>query len=190
MGLIQNSKIQGNYIINFPMKEFTQSFTFAGNNRHTYLNPSSTVQPAVYWSSGSENHNIKFLTNNVLKIKRAKIVTLGAEGLRAGFYMGNTNGYAAAIQLIAARSGVTTDDFGKLFLKFLKFNEWTDFNYNFKCENLNEDSYNFNLSVSSVLCVDDYNIQSKYIGETFFPILVLDIDTAGIIDPLEPNKPL
>ena len=190
MSLIKNSKIQGNYIINIPMKEFTQSFTFAGNNRHTLLYPSSTVQPLVYWSSGDENHHIEFLTNNVLKIKRAKIVTLGAEGLRTGFDTGLNNNYAAKIELIAARSGELNDNFGKLYLKFLKFNEWENLNYNFKCENLNEDRYNFNLSRFSDLCIDDYNIQSNYIGESFFPILSLDIDTAGIIDPLEPNKPL
>lgn len=182
MELMKNSKIQGNYLIELDLTNFSQNFTFQGNNRNTVLNPvGGTYQPAVrMMNSYNHGRNVTFIKDNVLKLKRGKIVTFGADGLRGGFDINDISGNIAQINLILAERNDLVSSYGEIDLRFNRYNEWEDFNAEILVNQNAPSKYVFNVDGLSYLSVDDYNIQSAYIGQGFKSKLVLDIDTAGL----------
>lgn len=182
MELMKNSKIQGKYLVEIDLTKFSENFTFQGNNRNTILNPvGGTYQPIIKMMNNSAiNGSVSFIKNNVLKIKRAKIVTFGADGLRGGFDINDVSNDVASIGLIAAETYDLVNGYGEIDLRFNRYNEWEDFNAEFMPNKNAPDKYLFNVSGISSMSVDDYNIQTAYIGQGFKSKLVLDIDTAGL----------
>lgn len=178
MELMKNSKIQGNYLIELDLTNFSQNFTFQGNNRNTILNPiGGTYQPIVNMMNNSSiNGSVSFIKDNVLKIKRAKIVTFGADGLRGG--LGSND--VADITLHIAEINDLVSYYGEFDLRFNRYNEWEDFNAEVLPDKNAPSKYVLNVDGLSYLSIDDYNIQSAYLGQGFNSKLVLDIETAGL----------
>lgn len=182
MEFMQNSKIQGNYLIELDLTNFSQNFTFQGNNRNTILHPvGGTYQPSIKRMNNTKFLNsYVFVKDNVLKIKRGKIVTFGADGLRGGFDVNDVSGDIANIDLILAELNDLSSNYGYITLRFNRYNEWEDFNAELLPDQNAPSKYVFNIDSLSYLSVDDYNIQTAYIGQGFKSKLVLDIDTAGL----------
>ena len=181
MPIMENSKIQGSYVLRISLNEFTTSFAFASNDRCKILHPSAAFQPDIRLSSGETlNQSVLFIKDNIINIKRAKIVTYGAEDLRTGFDSLSYTNRASVLMLGIAAVGDLNPQNGSLVLNFDKFNEWIDFNYKYKAVDSSPDFFRFTVNTFSDLCIDDYNIQSSYIGQSFVPELVLDVDTSGV----------
>lgn len=133
-------------------------------------------------SNGTYSEYVRFIKQNVLKIKKARLITVGAEGLRAG----NAYTMAASIMLEPRKeddqSG-TSNNF--CVLKFPRFNEWTEFNIDLNLwqnSTITGDVVHLGLvSQMSDIHFDDYNIQSAYVGERFKLSLEMIVDTAGMI---------
>lgn len=181
MELMQNSKIQGNYLIEIDLTNFSKNFTFQGNNRNTLLHPvhGAYIARSVVMNNSAITGNVYFIRDNVLKIKRAKIVTIGADGLRGGFDILGANNIAQII-LNAVEINDLSATYGEFSLSFNRYNEWEDFNAEFMPNKNAPQKYALSVDGISDISVDDYNIQSAYLGQGFKSKLILDIDTAGL----------
>ena len=132
-------------------------------------------------SIDSYNGARRFLVNNKILIKRARLVTPGSSELQP------SPGEHAAILLLQsyADDGDGNETEGNAIqLKFDFFNKWEEFNVWFENFNIvsGDGTYKFKMPDTRWhLNVDDYNIQSAYKNEKLFAFLELEIDTAGLI---------
>lgn len=181
---IQRQKIAGKYTLWGIVPNC--SYEFTGSNR-----------AASFGITGDrEEMNMKALNSlsvdsNVwpeigagVKIKRAKIEPSGAFGLQppqgeraAGLFLGlvYTDG-DGNLQLI-----------DEISLQFDKWGEWCNIDKTLKAYNENIDpapsSCKFSIYPSSAFFkCDDFNLQEDYIGQTVTPVLVLEVETAGMWD--------
>lgn len=123
----------------------------------------------------------RFLVNNKLLIKRARLITPGSSELQP------SPGKHAAdllLQSYAADGDGNETEGNAIKLKFDFFNQWEEFNVWF--ENFSIDSANgtYKFKMPSGywnLHVDDYNLQGAYKNEPLYSFLELEIDTAGLL---------
>lgn len=163
-------------------------YTFTGNNRDASFSPTGDDQRLILACSQNpllylpRQYDTGFIYGTKVFIKKARIISKAAPGLRT------TRNTAAEIELfIRTFSGdVITPSKG---LYFVSWNEWTNINAVFDCwtDPLVDDGSNKNAFLSfgvdhvrTYFAVDDYNIQSAYIGQKFFPELELEIETSGM----------
>lgn len=175
-------QIQGNYNI---IAEFTGAFvpppTIANNNRSKGVGASVSI-PLNFKciSEKAATQYVEFIKQNKIIIKRGRVITGGAEGLRTGI----TNIFAAEITIDDVGGGMSVQNGQYVNLKFPHFNEWTEFNIAFEPylrKNDENDIVDLRIAYPVTdIHYDDYNIQSAYEGEGFSLFLELEIDTAGI----------
>lgn len=163
-------------------------YTFTGNNRDALFSPTGDNQrltlvcsqnPLIYLP---RQYDTGFVYGTKVFIKRARVISRGAPGLRT------TRNTAAEIELfIRTFSGDIIADSRGLY--FVNWNEWININAVFDCwlDPLDDDGSKKNAFLSfgvdhtrTYFAVDDYNIQSAYIGQKFFPELELEIEAAGM----------
>jgi hypothetical protein len=176
-------QIQGKYDI---VAEFTGAFmpppTIANDNRSKSVGASVSVSLDFKCvSEKSATQSVEFIKQNKMVIKRGRVITGGAEGLRTGI----TNMFAAEITLQDFGGGVGVLNSQYVNLKFPHFNEWTEFNIAFDPYlRKNDENDVVDLHIAHLVTgiyYDDFNIQSAYEGEGFSLFLELEIDTAGIM---------
>lgn len=170
-------KILGNYIISasLPFPEYT----FTGNDRNASmeLNADSRLDFRCGYVRGIYE-DVRFVADNVLFIKKARIVTHGAAGLRSMYRSATLNFFATNDNL---------EPIGAFKFSLENYNEWTDVDIPFLSNSAAaippKKAYMLNLyKERTVLHLDDYNIQSAYVGQTFKPVLEMLVDTNGIYD--------
>ena len=176
-------QIQGNYNI---IAEFTGAFnpqpTIANDNRSKSCNATNSIPLHFLCTSlsGASTY-INFIKNNKIIIKRGRVITGGAEGLRTGI----TNLFAAEIGIIDIGGGIAATNNQSVVLKFPKFNEWTEFNVEFKPylrKNDENDIVDLHIAYPVTdIHYDDFNMQSAYKGEKISFFIELEIDTAGVL---------
>lgn len=178
-----NKQIQGIYNI---VAEFTGAFmpppTIANDNRSKSRN--ATISVALNFLctsiSGSSTY-VDFIKNNKIFIKRGRVITGGAEGLRTGI----NNLFAAEIGIMDVGGGIAATNKQSVVLKFPKFNEWTEFNIPFEPylrKNDENDIVELHIAYPVTdIHYDDYNIQTAYEGEGISLFIELEIDTAGVM---------
>lgn len=171
-------QIYGNYIIqsnltaNFPVYKFT------GNDRNANRSPNN---PNVNFNCNNvgSNDSINFITQNKIYIKRARLLTPGCENLRAGL-----NAKAATLVFSAIEKDGVLDNNNSFTLTFSRFNEWENFNFFYEPyfgKILKTEECSFRLALPpSGFNIDDYNIQSAYIGQPLSLWLEMEIDTNGL----------
>ena len=179
---MDKKQIKGNYNI---IAEFTGAFmpppTIANDNRSKSRNATISMPLNFLCTSLSGvSTYIDFIKNNKIFIKRGRVITGGAEGLRTGI----TNLFAAEIGIMDVGGGFAATDKQSVVLKFPKFNEWTEFNIAFEPylrKNDENDIVDLHIAYPVTdIHYDDFNIQSAYEGEGFSLFLELEIDTAGV----------
>lgn len=178
-------QIQGLYTVVADITELVGGYTFTGANRNASISgPITNDLNFKCVSSAVDYHNdIYFIYENDIKIKRGRIITPLAPGLRAG-----EGGPACRLLLDAHNADIDHANLNSsMFLRFEKFNEWTDFNFVLKPyagkvapNNDKTCTLRINYTYSS-MCVDDYNILNDYVGQTFNAALEMEIDTAGVV---------
>jgi hypothetical protein len=123
----------------------------------------------------------RFLVNNKLLIKRARLVTPGATELQP-----SPGEHAARLLLMSyATDGDGNETHGNAMqIKLDFFNKWQDFNVwfeNFAIDSV-DGTYKFKMPATTWnLNVDDYNLQGAYKNEPLYAFMELEIDTAGLI---------
>lgn len=123
----------------------------------------------------------RFIVNNKLLIKRARLVTPGATELQP-----SPGEHAARLLLMSyATDGDGNETHGNAMqIKLDFFNKWQDFNVwfeNFAIDSV-DGTYKFKMPATTWnLNVDDYNLQGAYENEPLYAFLELEIDTAGLI---------
>lgn len=166
--------------------------TLTGKELYTYTNNARTASVTL-----SQDYNMFFLLksgplanvttqqtfkpNTNLKIKRARLVTPGSEGVASA------NGYNAAIIYFTPYD---YSDTGSVYgLTITKYNEWEDVNIDVDGSSMASDytlklysAYNDNGNTRGTeLRVDDYNLQSAYEGQTLQAWLELEVETDSLM---------
>lgn len=184
---MDKKKILGNYTVRCSLNSFMNGFVFTGNDRETVLQPSTDEIKNFYCSEIDRPvyKDISFLSNNILRIKEARIVTFGAAGLRPSKSEKAANFFISAFK----DNDITSEELGSFSFSLDFFNVWEKVNINFIPNNENSNK-NYYLGMKAntgynQITLDDYNINTKYIGETFTPILEMLVDTAGLLDYFE-----
>lgn len=180
------AEVAGRYNCNAEIKN--SEYTFTGTDRDASFSPTGDNQRLILSCSQNpliylpRQYDTGFIYGTKVFVKKARVISRGAPGLRT------TRNTAAEIELfIRTFSGdIITDSKG---LYFVNWNEWINVNAVFDCwlDPLVDDGSNKNAFLSfgvehtrTYFAVDDYNIQSAYIGQKFFPELELEIETAGM----------
>lgn len=175
------------------------SYTLTGANRHATfdIGNQDKVIGAFVLANDVIISPVKGYLNyeNLCTIKRARLIPSGAYGVRPG------PASLAARLNIAVVAGIDGkkldntdgDTLTSFSLYFENWDEWTEFNINvepFKTE-VNWDEYQHDadkkpcsfkiLEHAQFFSVDDYNLQSAYIGQDIIPFIDFEIETAGIV---------
>lgn len=180
------AEVAGRYNCNAEIRN--SEYTFTGNNRDASFSPTGDNQRLTLACSQNpllflpRQYDTGFVYGTKVFIKKARIISRGAPGLRT------TKNTAAEIELfIRTFSGDVIADARGLY--FVNWNEWTNIDTVFDCwiDPSMDDGSNKNAFLSfgvdhsrTYFYVDDYNIQSAYIGQKFFPELELEIEAAGM----------
>lgn len=175
-------QIQGNYTI---IAEFTGAFmpppTIANDNRSKSVGATVSIPLSFNCVSiNAASQTVEFIKQNKILIRRGRVITGGAEGLRTGI----TNLFAAEVTIEDVGGGMSVQNKQYANLKFPHFNEWTEFNFWFEPYlRTNDENDIVDLHIAypvTDIHYDDYNIQSAYEGQGISLFLELEIDTAGI----------
>lgn len=173
--------IRGNYIIEGDLTSLINGYQFTGTDRDANIIHSTGYFLLWELKAIEDRYNYRtahFVANNKIKIKRARLSTPGAVGLRAA-----VNRPSSIVSLSSCDDVPQSLGDPPIVLKFSRFNEWEDFDLTFMSDKAISAGMNgFYLEVSDLrLWIDDYNIQTAYVGETFGLILEMEIDTAGMV---------
>lgn len=160
-------------------------YTFTDNNRNAQFTqtspdivvPANCVQVNYYGAQALGCGESNFV------IKRARVISSGAPGLQPPELK-----RAAQINLALCKQDGTTLD--SVILKLQNWNEWTDVNATLRPYknnpswsaieiNQHKPVYFSPRYLNSYFNVDDYNLQSAYVGEKVSPILELDVEATG-----------
>lgn len=135
------------------------------------------------FASGTTNDfgEVTFDASKTLKIKRARIKTPGSIGLGAG------NGKkGATFYMVAGDMGTPFERAGFLSMQFSAFNEWENMNFALTPSYYSHSIFKLAILQSSLLnetskfVIDDYNMQSAYVGQTLQAYLEIEIESDGL----------
>lgn len=156
--------------------EIPVSYTFTGNSRSASRTLDSEQSLQIYDVFNPEPSSIRtarvlFNKGTVVKIKRAKLVSLGAPGLET---IDVNSGIFKLQPGKAAPLGSPSSDASQSILSFAKWNEWEDKDISIY---VTEDgSTLWVIPNGSFYTIDDFNIQDNFVGQTFNPALELEVD--------------
>lgn len=174
-------KIKGLYTLRADITPIVNGYTFTSADRNAECAATDDFMLYLFCNEIERPilNSVSLITNNKLFVKKARILTSGAEGLRRAL-----NSSIAASVLIVGRSenDITSTALGGFTMGIDSFNQWQDVDFEYLPQKVNENYY---LSIDkqySKIYFDDYNIQDKYIGQTFRATLEMIIDTAGVLD--------
>lgn len=180
----QRQKIAGKYTLWTIVPNC--SYTFTGNDRAaTFGITGDDVQEISVKALNalSVDSNVWPEIGTEVNIKRAKIEPSGAFGLQP------SQGERAAglwLDLTYKDDDENLQLLDHISLQFDKWGEWCEINKSLKAyKNIKPDPTTCRFGISKTGCFfncDDYNLQEDYIGQTVTPILVLEVETAGMWD--------
>lgn len=152
---------------------YSDTYTFAGNDRAAHIDIAADENVDMNLLSDSRGSKALLRINSNIVIVRARLIATGAPGLdvvgrAAGFvnfhFKGNTSGTSAPVSLT-----------------FTKWNEWETMGVSTGTGGCVGSSASMVVEAGSSFGLDDYNIDSAYVGESVYPIIELEVDTAGIV---------
>lgn len=186
-----SNRIQGKYTI---YASLPATYEFTGNDRDAvfYAGNQNVVLSTKCLNIFEGSGIAKFRYNAAIKIRRARLVSRGAEEVAPPLdpdkYCGD---FVISVRQYFDGSGKALDS---ARFKFTRWNEWTELNailrpYATKADtwegaslrNLKPVCLGLNYQ-NAEFHVDDYNIQDAYINQPINTALEMQIETAGIID--------
>lgn len=174
-------KIKGTYILRASLNDVVIGFSFTGADRNTELSAPADFMLNLRCADIDRpiNTSVSLISNNVLNIKSARILTPGAAGLRPAL---NSQTAGTFTVIGRASNDVAAEALGGFTFGLDLFNEWQDVSIRYLPKKVNE---NYFLSIDknyTRLFVDDYNVQDEYVGQTFGAVLEMLVDTVGVLD--------
>lgn len=178
--------IRGKYVI-YSFLPIT--YTLAGDNRQARFTFDDTQDEITIKAQNAPSepvYGVRFVTQNDVTIKRARIVPRGGAGLLAspGTLAGQLFLNAYTIEPDETRK--TLDS---VHLDFLQWGEWENVNAILKpyknrggAETIPETCGLYISGAAAKFTADDFNIQDDYIGQGVQALLELEIETAGLSD--------
>lgn len=163
------------------------SYTFTGNDRQASFSVTGdrTQMQVRALNSLSLNSSVFPDFENSVKIVRAKLEPSGAPGLQAA------EGKKAAGFFLELFNGDNPDEkvLDYAAINFKNWGEWEEVNKVLRpFKNIQmSDSIDVKFSVqpgSAEFYCDDYNLQEDYVGQTVTPIIVMEVETAGLWDSI------
>lgn len=179
----QRQKIAGKYTLWGVVPNC--SYEFTGNNRAASFGITGDREEMSMKALNalSVDSNVWPEMGTNVNIKRAKIEPSGAFGLQP------PQGERAAglfLDLVYTDGDGNLQVIDSVALQFDKWGEWCDINKNLKAYgdiNTPPTICKFSIYPSTAFFkCDDYNLQEDYIGQTVTPVLVLEVETAGMWD--------
>ena len=166
-----NNKISGSYILQSAQK--IDDYELTGENRNALVTITEKQINLIDLSNGSQQDRyIDLITKNRVHVKGVRIITPGGAGLRSC--------RNAAVIFFNLYSCQTESKLGLLsIIEIPRFNEWQTLNDYWEPYKITKEQY-YNLGISGIINIDDFNIQEKYVGETVNFQIELMIETAGI----------
>lgn len=142
----------------------------------------SALCPLAFTPNGGATlGEVSFDKTKVLKIKRARIKTPGSIGIGAG------NGKKSATLYLSTgtfRSPIATA--AAFAMQFSAFNEWEDMNLSVDSTAFALSSYKMAIKKNdgngndSTFTIDDYNMQSAYVGQKLTAHLEIEVESEGL----------
>lgn len=182
------ANIAGIYTISAPLNA---QYTLTGADRNAAFSINAPDAPLnLSCTSCGYASYVAAMYDTSVKIKRARLVSAGAPGLQ------RNEQAAAGSFVLAARAldeNLNYQTLDSVVIKFGNWNEWQNVDFdlrpyktacNFSASQINQHKPVdlFALYQNSGFHCDDYNLQAAYIGETFTPVLELEIETAGMVE--------
>ena len=187
------ANIAGIYTISAPLNA---QYTLTGADRAATFSINAPDAPLnLSCTSSSTSVYVAAMYDTVINIKRVRLVSAGAPGLQ------RNEQAAAANFILAARAldeNLNYQTLDSVVIKIGNWNEWQNVDFdlrpsktacNFSASQINQHKPVdlFALYQNSGFHCDDYNLQAAYIGETFTPVLELEIETAGMVETYQYN---
>ena len=168
-----NNKISGIYNLR---SRVIGEYTFTGNDRDVAVSIAQQDLGLVSISNGhviGESALVSFDKNKVVHVKNIRILTPGGEGLRT------TRNIACLFNLCFIDS--QNANIPASLIDILKFNECQPVYTYLRPYLIKSIGKKYTFSGGGVLHIEDYNIQTPYIGEKVSFYVEMQIETAGII---------
>ena len=156
-------------------------YEYANAGRAVAVTFSALCPLAFTPNGGATLGEVSFDKTKVLKIKRARIKTPGSIGLGAG------NGKKSATLYLSTgkfSSPITTA--AAFAMQFSAFNEWEDMNLSVDSTAFALSSYKMAITTTdgdshySTFTIDDYNLQSSYVGEKLTAYLEIEVESEDL----------
>lgn len=147
--------------------------TFAGNNRDASISIAADENVDMNLLSDSRGSKALLGINSNITIVRGRLIAAGAPGL-------DVAGRAAGVVNLHFK-GNTSGTSAPITLTFTKWNEWETMGVTTGTGGCVGASASMVVEAGSSFGLDDYNIDSAYVGQDVYPIIELEVDTAGII---------
>lgn len=147
--------------------------TFAGNDRDASISIVADENVDMHLLSDSRGSKALLGINSNITIVRARLISAGAPGL-------DVAGRAAGVVNLHFK-GNTSGTSATVTLTFTKWNEWETMGVTTGTGGCVGSSASMVVEAGSSFGLDDYNIDSAYIGESTYPIIELEVDSSGII---------
>lgn len=151
----------------------SDTHTFAGNDRAAHIDISADKNVDMHLLSDIRGSKALLGINSNVAIVRARLVAAGAPGLDV------VDRPAGTVKIHF--KGDVSGESATTVLTFMKWNEWTTMGITTGTGGCVGASASMVVEAGSSFGLDDYNIDSAYVGEAVYPIIELEVDTSGII---------
>ena len=156
-------------------------YEYANAGRAVAVTFSALCPLAFTPNGGATLGEVSFDKTKVLKIKRARIKTPGSIGIGAG------NGEkCATLYLATGTFGSPISTAAAFAMQFSAFNEWEDMNLSVDSTAFALSSYKMAITTTdgdglySTFTIDDYNMQSSYVGEKLTAYLEIEVESEDL----------
>ena len=156
-------------------------YEYANAGRAVAVTFSALCPLAFTPNGGATLGEVSFDKTKVLKIKRARIKTPGSIGIGAG------NGEkCATLYLSTGYFGSPISTAAAFAMQFSAFNEWEDMNLSVDSTAFALSSYKMAITKNdgngndSTFTIDDYNMQSSYVGEKLTAYLEIEVESEDL----------
>ena len=185
------ARVQANYLLTFKTETFV--LDDSTRSKQNTLSDDLIVKPQIDCCNNNAGLNgVSFEYNNLIKIKRVRVDSVGAPGLQRPY--NGSYGYAARIHaefLTTDGNNTALEDF---ILRVPNYNTWYDSELVIRPFASNTppdpDPYNRRIIVLNILQsgttfnYDGYNMSAVYVGENWNPVVNIEVETSGVYDSL------
>ena len=156
------------------------TYTFTGNARQATFGVAADASLELHALSFAGADKVQLKGGN-FRIVRARLVASGADGLEPG-----KEKIAGSMNLKLVYGGSDASNVFKL--SFYKWDEWTeqDIRIGVYPQAENKDCGLAVVQRGTEFTCDDYNVDSAFVGQSFVPILELEIECRGLTTVVTP----